>query len=221
MLAVIGQLLPITLAVALSTVPITAVLTILLSPGSGAALPFAIGLVLGILLVTGALALGLRSVPANGSRTATVGFAIAELAVGAALVVYACILFARRRRVKPIDELPGWLRAVGRIRPLPAFGLGVLLAIRPKSLLLSATAGLIIGPAELGVTGFVLILVGYAVLGGSTVALPAILTLARPEKMRGPLGAAEHWSARNSRTVTTLVSLVIGTAVFGAGLANV
>jgi threonine/homoserine/homoserine lactone efflux protein len=218
MLAVIGQLLPLALAVALSTVPITAVLTILLSPGSRAGLPFMLGFLVGNIIVTTAFSLGLRAVPRPASKNTQVEFAIFELVLGAALIAYAVVVFARRRTSGPRDELPRWLRAVGNIRPGPAAGLGVLLTIRPKSLLLGAAAGLAIGPAHLSPGEFVVCIIVFIVIGTCTVTVPVIITLSRPATARRPLRAAERWIAHNSRTVTILVALVIGTVLIGNGL---
>jgi hypothetical protein len=221
MLAVIGQLLPLALAVALSTVPIAAVLTILLSPRKNAAIPFLIGVLLGMFLVTGAFALGLRFVPDVSVSGKGLGLAIAEMVVGAALIAYAVVLFVRRKRTVQSEELPRWLKIVGNIRAAPALGLGLVLAVRPKALLLSAAAGIVLGPAHLSVTAFVVVLVLFVAVGGSTVLVPVVFALARPEQAERPLAAAVHWITRNSRIVAILVVLIIGTVILGAGLANV
>lgn len=218
MLAVIGQLLPLALAVALSTVPITAVLTILLSPQSRAGLPYMLGFVIGNIIVTTAFSFGLRAVPARASVGAQVGLAVFEVVLGLAIIAYAIVIFARRHLATPTDEMPRWLRAVGKLRPWPAAGLGLLLTVRPKSLLLTAAAGVVIGPASLTATEFVIAILIFVILGTPTVTVPVILALARPTSARRPLRAAERWIARNSRTVTVLVALVIGTVLFGNGL---
>lgn len=219
-MGVVGQLLPIALAIALSTVPLTAVLTILLSPRPAVALPFLIGLLLGMLIVTGAFALGLRAAPLAAGSAQQAALAIGEIVLGSALVVYGIVLFARRRKVPPIEDLPRWLKAVGRIRAAPAFGLGLILTVRPKALLLSAAAGIVIGSASFSPTEFVVVLLLFVVVGGSTVAVPVIFTLARPKEARRPLGAAERWIAENSRTMTTLIAVIVGVVVLGVGLTN-
>ncbi|HEY2643553.1 MAG TPA: GAP family protein [Galbitalea sp.] len=218
MLAVIGQLLPIALAVALSTVPITAVITILLSQQSRAALPFMLCFVAGTLIVTGLFSLGLRAVPLRTTRGAEVWFAVFEVIIGVAIVTYAIVLFARRHLSTAPEEMPRWLRAVGKLRPWQAAGLGLVLSVRPKSLLLTAAAGLVIGPARLSTSDFVIAIVVFVILGTSTVTVPVVLALARPTAARRPLRAAERWITRNSRTVTVIVALVIGTVLVGNGL---
>jgi hypothetical protein len=66
MINVIGQLLPLMVAVALSTVPILVTVTVLLAPrSSSSALFFLIGTLLGSFAVTGVLTLILLQFPAS------------------------------------------------------------------------------------------------------------------------------------------------------------
>jgi hypothetical protein len=247
MLSVVGQILPLALAVALSSVPITATLTILLSPaGSGSALAFMIGWLVGLFGVVAIFAFALRAVPPpDEAPSAQPAIGIAEIVIGVGLVGYAVVRFIQRRPARlaqlaasegsdagtpealdpgvpdpdlPDPELPRWLRAVGTLKPWPALGLGIILNLRPKALLLAIAAGLIIGPSGLGAGETTIVLLIFLVLGGSTVAVPVILSLARPALMQRPLRAAESWIVRNSGTVTLIVMLIVGTVVLGDGL---
>lgn len=218
-LAVIGQLLSIGIAVALSTVPITVTITILLSPtASRSALAFLIGWLIGMFLVAGAFALGLHgiSLPANSDTQLLVG--IAELLIGLALIVYGLRMLIRHSGTPSTTELPRALRMVESIKPAPAFGLAVLLNLRPKALLLAAAAGLVTGGSGLELWQDTIALVVYVVLGASTVAVPIIFCLARPDRARPPLQRAKAWISRNNRTVTFVVAVVVGTVIFGDGL---
>lgn len=253
MLAVIGQLLPIALAVALSSVPITATITILLSPkASGSALLFLIGWIAGLFAVTVAFSLGARAAPDDRPLDATPLLAWVEVIVGAGLVVVGVASLVRRstrlRSASAGDEpadadadadaavastgetgadaasaadagaRPRWLRLVETIRPVPALGLALAFNVRPKALLLAAAAGLVIGSSSIGFAQHTIALVIYVVLAGSSVIVPIVLWLVRPNAMRRPLRAAEAWVIRNSSTVSVIVALVVGTFVLGNGL---
>ena len=68
MLQAIGHILPIALAVAISSVPIMATIVILLSPkGPKTALPFLIGWVLGMAVIVTLCTLGAQFIPAPRS----------------------------------------------------------------------------------------------------------------------------------------------------------
>jgi hypothetical protein len=219
MINAIGQLLPLMVAVALSTVPILVTVTILLAPRSSpAALFFLIGSLLGSFAVTGVLTLILLQFPAASARRMQPGVGVAEIVLGFGLIAYGVVLLIRSRGTTPQTELPRWLRAVGTIRPTAALGLAVALALRPKALLLSTAAALILGTSRLTVGETVVVLAIFVGVGGSSVAVPIILTLANPHMMRPPLEASRGWITRNSRTVSLVVVFLVGTFVLGDGM---
>ena len=89
MLQAIGHILPIALAVAISSVPIMATIVILLSPkGAQTALPFLIGWVLGMAVIVTLFTLGAQVIPSPRSdRRPATAIATIEILVGIALVV--------------------------------------------------------------------------------------------------------------------------------------
>lgn len=219
MLQVIGQLLPIAVALALSSVPITATLLILLSPGrTRSALPFLIGWVVGIALVVSICSLAARAVPASrSSQRADPAIGIAEILIGIALVVAAAATLRRRRRDAP-TAMPPWLHSVGTIGPWSAFGLALILNVRPKGLLLAIAAGLAIHAEGLSL-GESAIAVGiYTIVAASTVAVPIIATLAAPARAEPRLGDAQDWLMRNGPVVTSVILIVIAAAIIGTGI---
>ena len=88
----------------------------------------------------------------------------------------------------------------------------------PKALIVATAAGLILSAGGLPLAESLLVLLIFVVLGGSTVGVPIVLTLAKPAIMRAPLQRSEAWLIRNSRTVTLVVFFVVGTAVLGDGM---
>jgi Sap, sulfolipid-1-addressing protein len=219
MVNVIGQLLPLMVAVALSSVPMMVTVTILLAPRSGSsALLFLIGWLVGMFAVTGLLALTLRSVPQSTARRNQDVVGVVEIVLGLALIAYAIVQFLRGRRSPAQTELPRLIRSVGSIRPVPALGLGLLLNLRPKALLLATSAALILGTSRLPLVEAVVVLLVFVTVGGSTVTVPVVLALADADRMRRPLEATHGWLIRNSRTVTVIVLFVVGTFVLGDGM---
>lgn len=216
---VIGQLLPLMLAVALSSVPIMVVVTILLAPGSRtSALTFMIGSLVGIFGVTAVLTLGLMAVPRLWVLRNHGLIGALEIAVGVGVLACAVLLFVRTRAAHPQAQLPRWLRAVGTVKPLSALGLALVLNVRPKALLLATAAALVLGTARITPGETLVALLVFTAVGGSTVAVPVIFAVAKPEAARKPLEATERWIVRNSATATFVMLLVIGTVVIGDGL---
>lgn len=219
MATVIAQLVSIALAVALSSVPILTVLVIILeAPRAVVPALFVSGYVTGLLVITALFALGAQAMPDRTHQSNPLA-AMLQVTVGIALVVYAAVVgTARRRRTAPREELPSWMRGLGRLKPLPAFGLGLALNARPKSILLAAAAGLAISSLQLTPSTGVVVIAIYLIIGASTVAGPAIFAVLRPVKARFQLESAEKWLLRHSRAVAVIVAIAIGAVVIGNGL---
>src|SRR5262245_31207382 len=110
MLQAIGHVLPIAIAVAISSVPIMATILILLSENrSRSALPFLIGFVLGLAIVVSLCTLFAQAIPTpRSSRRPDTVVGGLEILVGLALVVIAIVAWVRARR-NPSTAVPKWL----------------------------------------------------------------------------------------------------------------
>ncbi|WP_382305937.1 GAP family protein [Herbiconiux sp. UC225_62] len=214
----IGRLLPLAVALAISSVPILVTVLILLSPNARrSAFPFLIGFVVGVAGVfAGCIALA-QVIPAPVVRHPQQALGIALIVIGVALVVLAVVTGVRSLHSESAG-VPRWMNLVSGFGPLRSAGLGLLLCFRPKSILLCAAAGLSVrgerlSPAELGV----LVLV-FTLLATSTVIAPIIVAAASPQHAQSWLRTMRHWIEKNSSTVTTLILLIIGVVVAGDGI---
>ena len=142
----IGDSLPLAIGVAISPIPIIAVILMLLSKRAGAnSGSFLLGWLVGIAVVlsivvavAGTATLTTSSGPATGVSWTKVGLGILLLLVG---------LRDWRKRPRGDQEptLPKWLTTIESITPVKAGGLGVLLsAVNPKNLLLLVAGGVTI-----------------------------------------------------------------------------
>jgi len=215
----IGHLLPIALAVAISTVPIMATILVLLSPRRGrSALPFLLGWVLGIAIVVSLCTAFAQLIPTSRSpRRPETTIGIAEMLVGVALVVIAIIAWRRARR-NPSTAMPKWLNAVGSLGPWSSFGLAFALNVRPKGVLLAVAAGLSLRADGLSLGESMVAIAIYTLIGCSTVAVPIIVTLAAPERMEPRLVSAKEWITRNNGIITAIILVMVGVVIFGTGL---
>jgi hypothetical protein len=218
MLQAIGHILPIALAVAISSVPIMATIVILLSPKRESAAPFLVGWVLGMVLLVVICTLSTQAVPTpRSARQPDVAVGVGEMIVGAGLIVIAIVSWRRARR-NPVTSLPAWLGKVESIGPWSAFGLGVALNIRPKEILLALAAGLAVRGAGLSGSDAAIVILVYTIIGASTVAVPVIATLIDAKGMQPRLLRMKEWLTRNSRVVTSLILLMVGVFIIGTGI---
>jgi len=217
-LTAFGTLLPIALAAAVSSVPITLTILILLSPKRNRlAIPFLIGWVVGMAVVVGLSALGAASLPIRSLRTTQRAIGIAEIIVGAGLLVMAVLTWRRAAKGHSASR-SRWLDSVDRLGPATAIGLALVLNLRPKGLLLGAAAGLAIAGARLNGTDAVIMIVVYLALASSTVTVPIIATLASPTRMQPRLVSARDWLDRNGGHITVVILLMVGLVILGDGL---
>ncbi|NOJ61181.1 GAP family protein [Arthrobacter sp. 260] len=213
----LGLLIPIAVAVAISTVPILVGIGLLLSEtGSSSPIAYLIGWVTGLFAVAALFSLGLSAASPANAQSSLPFLGTAEILIGVALGTFGMTMIFRK-------STPGttpWIDRMSRIGPLPAAGVGMVLNLRPKALLLAAAAGLAIGTARLTVAEAAIALATYTAIGCVTVAIPIVLTLARPDAMKVRLRVLLGWLQRNQRIVTGIVLIMIGAVVLGNGLTH-
>ncbi|PJJ63549.1 GAP family protein [Compostimonas suwonensis] len=221
MTAVIGHLLPIALAVALSTIPITATILVLLSPAKPrVSIALLAGWTAGIAGLAVVFTLGFKLIPSTSAADNSTILAVIELIVGAALVVFAIVDWRRRLHQAKKEGTPAWMRVLGTLSWWQALGVGLVLTLRPKGLLLSIAAGAEVGNAGLAVPEGAIAIAIYTLVGVSTVAIPVIARLVARERMEKPLTEVRGWITRNSGTVMLVVVLMTGVVIIGSGLSH-
>lgn len=214
----LGQVLPISVAVACSSVPIMATILILLSPKrKKSAVPFLIGWVLGLTVVAVIMTIGAQFLPISSNRQPQVAAAIGQIILGVALVVFALISWHRAAHSND-SSIPKWLNAVGTLGAWAAFGVAFGLNLRPKAIVLAAAVGLALRTDELAVTDVAIVIGVYVVISCTTVVIPIVATLISPAKMESWLVSTRSWIAKNNRIVTNLIMLFIGVVIAGDGL---
>jgi hypothetical protein len=218
-LGVVGQLLPVALAPALSSVPIPVMILIMLSPRRKvAAVPFMIGIVIGAAVVVGGATLLAQTLPPARVRHAEPVVGVIEILVGLALVVLAVRAWRRRNRSGRGLRPPRWAAAVDTLGPLRALGLGVLLGFRPKNLLLATVVGLQLHTELHTTTSTAAAVIVYVVIATSTVTVPILASLVAPDRMEPRLASASELLSTDGPIISAVVLLMIGVVVIGVGL---
>ena len=220
MWAALGQVLPIAVAAAMSSVPILVVLSILLSPHKRKSGPaFLFGWIVGIAVAVVAFTALAHVIPSVPPRKSQVAIGVSLIVIGLALIFFAIVVW--RRDAKPAAAgNPRWLAAAKTLAPWPAFGLAVALNFRPKGLLLSAAAGLSLRGQNLTLGEFAVVILIYTAISASAVAVPVIASVTRPATTEKQLIRAQDWLAQNDRIVGTVIMTLIGTVIVGSGLAH-
>lgn len=218
--SVIGDILPLAIGVALSPLPIVAVILMLFSKNArGTSLGFLLGWILGLSVVSVAVVL-----IANPAQQATGGTASPLSAIVHVLLAVLFFFLAYRngtKRPKPGEqaEMPTWMRGIDTMTAGKALGLGAALSgVNPKNLALAVSAGVVIASAGLNSTQTIIALVTFIGLGCISVATPVIVALVLGDKAAPTLN---NWKAaliQNNATVMMVLFIVFGAIMLGKGL---
>ncbi|MGW0478069.1 GAP family protein [Nonomuraea sp. NPDC003214] len=211
---VLGELLPLALAVAISPVPIMAVILMLLAPrAGGTSAGFLAGWVAGIAVATGVFVVLARTVGLSaGSGEPSAAVSWIKLVLGVLMLGLA----GKQWRSRGRPGLPGWMKAVDRLTPVKAAGpAAALAAVNPKNLMMCVAAGVTIAQ---GAVHELALLVVFTLLAACSVAVPVVVYAVAAERMRAPLDRLKSWLERDNATVMFVLLLVIGVVLIGKGL---
>ncbi|KUM33202.1 GAP family protein [Arthrobacter sp. EPSL27] len=219
MLSTLTSLLLFALAGAISTVPVSITIMILLSPDPRrGAVPFLIGSVAGSILVVGFSAVGLQFLPGRPRLRQDETVAWIGLGVGVLLIGYAVYLFWHGSKAD--SAVVGKMKArFQSARPWEYAVLGLGLNLRPKSILLAVAAGAVISVREPPWFQGTLLVLAYAVAVQSAVVAPISIWLHSPVRAQAPLTAIYDWMQRNGQTIAAVATLAIGVllVIYGIG----
>ena len=141
-----------------------------------------------------------------------------KIALGVALLGFAVVRWLRRPKTTEDVPLPMWMASVEGMSPTGAAGLGFLLPVaNPKELALTIAAGLTIGGAGLPRAATISLALCYTVIACLTVIVPIAAFVVDRDRVVGPLGRARSWLVQNNDTIMSVVFVVIGSMLIGAG----
>jgi threonine/homoserine/homoserine lactone efflux protein len=215
--AVLGQLIPLALVVAMS--PLTIIPAIVLVLQSDRARPTGLAFMSGWLLglaATTAVFVQLPRLVDGLNRPAPTWAAWVRIAVGIALVALGVWRWVTRHQV---TKQPAWLSRLSRMTPAGAAAVGVgLILVNPKVLVMNAAAGLVIGTAGVGVPGAWLAIAYYTVLAGSTVVVPILAYAVAGERVDHQLERVMRWMERQHAVLISGFLAVVGLLLVYTGI---
>jgi threonine/homoserine/homoserine lactone efflux protein len=219
----LGQILPLGIGVAISPVPIIAVVLMLATPRARANGPaFVLGWVVGLAIVGTIVLLASSGASASDDGEPATWVSILKLVLGVLLLLVAVREWRHRPRRGDHDAaLPTWMQTIDSFAAPKALGMGVLLSgVNPKNLLLTVGAAAAI--AQTGVpAGEQAVALGvFVLLGTLGVAAPVGVYFALGERSRALLDDLRSWMAANNAAIMAVLMLVIGTKLLGDGIAG-
>lgn len=216
----IGSSLPAAIGVALTPLPII-IIAIMLTGVRGARSGsfFTLGWVVGLAIVTALGAILFEEAYETEAATSTLGDLL-RIAFGAALMLFGAKKGLSGLRATGVTEPPVWLASLDDVKDARSLGLGLLNAVNPKVVVLSAAA--MNGIAQTGVQGGELLIaaIAYLVLATSTVTGALLVYLAGGARSRGFLESVRAFMLANTDVIVAVVMLLLGASVLGDGLSG-
>ena len=216
----ISEVLTFAVGVAISPVPIVAVILMLFSERARVNGPvFLFGWVLALSIVVTVVYVVSDQSSASTSSTASDTISWGKIVLGLLFLDLARRQWRSRPAPGAEPKMPKWMAGIDALKPGKAFGLGLLLAgVNPKNLILTIGAGE--GVAQLGLSttdAFVSLLV-FVIVGSLTITIPVLYYLLGGARAKEQLNDLKGWLAFHNAAVMTVLFLVFAVDLIAKGL---
>lgn len=214
----IGEVLPVAIAVAVSPVPVAALILMLFTPRASSNGPaFLAGWVLG-LVVVGAIVLLAGDVATDDTGESTTS-GVVKLVFGLLLLLLALRSWASRPREGDEPKTPSWMAAIDQFGAGKSLGIAALLSgVNPKNLALTVAAAASIAAGGLSTGGEIGAFAVFVAIASVTVAAPVLVFLTLGERVQPGLERLKEWLIANNSAVMTVLLVILGAKLLGDGI---
>ena len=217
-----GDILPLAVGVAVSPIPIIAIVLMLGTPRARTNGPaFAAGWLAGLTIVGAivlVLASGKSASDTGGPATWT---SVLRLVFGALFLLLAARSWHGRPQPGQEAQMPKWMHAIDGFGAGKSFGVGALLSgLNPKNLALSVAAAAAIAQAEISGGEQAAALAVFVVLGSVTILAPVVIYFTMGAKAKEILDGLKLWLSAHNAAIMTVLLLVLGAKLIGDAIAG-
>jgi threonine/homoserine/homoserine lactone efflux protein len=213
----IGEILPLAIGVAISPVPIIAIVLMLGTPRARSnGLAFALGWLAGLTIVGGALlafASGNSQENDGGPET---WVSVVKLVLGVLFLLLAARTWRSRPKAGQEAAMPKWMQAIDTFTTGRSLVFGVLLSgVNPKNLALTIAAATTI--AQTGISGgeSAGALIVFILIGSLSILTPVFIYFALGTRAAVILDELKDWMAGHNAAIMTVLLLVLGAKLIG------
>jgi hypothetical protein len=218
--SVIGDILPQAIAVAISPLPIIAVILMLFSKRARSNGPaFLLGWITGLAIVGSVVLLLAQAGKIEESGAPSVASYVLKLALGLLFFFLAFRNWKKRPKHGETAAMPSWMATIDSFTAPKSFGMAALLSgVNPKNLALAISASLAIAQAGLSGGQSWLALVVFVLIASISIAAPVLYYLLAGASAEKTLSGWKSWLTANNSTVMIVLFIVLGAKMIGDGL---
>jgi threonine/homoserine/homoserine lactone efflux protein len=218
----IGGMLPAAVGVAISPLPIVAVVLMLVSSrGRVNGLAFVLGWVAGIVAAGAILLVIGSSVDLSTGGESADRSSWLKVGLGVLLLFVALRQFRGRPHDDEEPATPHWMGALDTFTPAKAAGAGVVLsALNPKNLLLIVAGMTAIAETGISTGDQIVALVVFALVASLGVGAPVAISIALGDRSRDLLDRLKTWMEHNNAVIISVLLLLIGVKLIGDAIAG-
>ena len=216
----IGEMLPLAIGIAISPVPIIAVILMLITPKARTnGLAFLGGWMLGLAVVGTIVLIVANTAGIAESSGPSRTVSVIKLLLGLLLLFAAWRQFKKRPKPGAEAPLPKWMKALDGFTPGRALAMGALLSgVNPKNLVLNASAAAGIAQSGLGGVQQAVVMLLLVLVGSLSIIAPVGVYFAMGDRAAPVLGEWKSWLTANNATVMIVLFVVFGVVLIGKGI---
>ncbi|MFQ6854873.1 GAP family protein [Streptomyces sp. 35M1] len=218
----IGQMLASAVGIAISPLPLIAVVLMLATPrGKANGTAFALGWMITLGVITTAVVLAGSGAGADDGGTPATWTYWLKLALGALFLLMGAKQWKDRPKEGEEHRMPGWMRAIDTFTPGKAAGLAALLSgANPKNLVLALGGAASIASSTASGGGKAVAGVLFVVIGSLCVLLPLLVYIFGGARAPHVLGGWKAWMGEHNAAIMTVVLVVLGAKYAGDAISG-
>jgi threonine/homoserine/homoserine lactone efflux protein len=217
----IGQVLSLGVGVAISPVPIIAVVLMLSTPRARSNGPaFLLGWLVGLALVGTIVLVASSGAEASEQGAPATWVSVVKLALGGLLALVALRTWRGRPRGDGKDaSLPGWMSSIDAFTAAKSLGMGALLSgVNPKNLLLTVSAGAAIAQTGVSAGKQAVALAVFILIGTLGTGVPVAIYFVLGERAKKLLDGLKAWMGTHNAAIMTVLCALIAAKQLGDGI---
>jgi len=204
-------MLPAAIGVAISPIPIVAVILMLMS---NRAAVNGVAFLVGWILALGAVGVIVLNIGITSGDSVNTAAEWGKLAIGALFLLMAASNWRKRPKPGQKPAMPKWMQAIDRVKWPVAFGLAILLAgLNPKNLGLALAGVASIAEANLPTNDQYILLAIFIGISSLSLLLPLLFFFVGGKRAKALLLKLKAWLARYNAIIMAIILLILGAKI--------